>query len=847
MLTAEAIVFAINSSIKLGRSLQSAYAASIRSRRLVLPLPNFDAKPPELIMRQFFETDGKRFLDELERLKTLHEKANSGTLDEKELEEYRHYYLTYFYALHQSSSSFQVTPQEVTALLTVRQWEAGRTPRSKALQLVAGLLVEIGVDYFHFVPGALNPESPQGVILKRFLAGLEDIDISQADDFSQAITQRLLPRLFTAAVEVVSELPAEITNDPKLQHFIQNTSRQVAVDLLDRLRKVDTLEAEEEQTRWGQVIVGSLLRHAGREALSSASDLFGASDAETKLIQQTGASFLAMILDEKSGRLRIRDAFNAENLDELVRVSMGVLAEHPELLTRQEGLREIVSGLGAALSTQGINRPSLLPELARLVLEKTAGNLHLLWRVEEDRAEHLLVVAAKEVLECLSAPAGKGAWRPKLSNIQLLDLMHVLIDEIVENPAWIEQKLGERSLAGEALHITLRCIGDTPRAQRLHPRTLEQVLRLNLRAVAASPRLLAPLKLSNETAASPMLGKAMELIFDAVFAKDETPLIHLPELLQEIMDFAFDELLERNPDAKGLIALKMALSPHSGFNLLNGFDRDWAGELAQAVLGVLEAHPALVSNDRIVQDLLGELAATLRASKINRPGLLPQLARVCLRHAGENLDVILHSKTNEARHTLTHIAGQALSALAAADTHGLSPFALTEAHIIDIIEMILEEAVENLQWTNEAPLVRKLLEAVLDATNNLSSEIPTSYILFRVFVAEALEACREQALLLEAPPAGAGSSTLDMALEVLTQTILENVADDKHVRWALSQHAIMGGLLRAYLAFIARRRASKEAIDEAETKVAEALKTLRGGALGAASELLEAIQEKLGS
>ena len=89
-LPSEAIVFTINSAIRLGRNIQKAYANSIRAKNLVLPLPKFDGALSVLSADRFFQAEGDdngaQFLKQLDHLNLLHQKSlTQGLLDtEKE-------------------------------------------------------------------------------------------------------------------------------------------------------------------------------------------------------------------------------------------------------------------------------------------------------------------------------------------------------------------------------------------------------------------------------------------------------------------------------------------------------------------------------------------------------------------------------------------------------------------------------------------------------------------------------------------------------------------------------------------------------------------------------------------
>ena len=145
-ITAEAIVFAINSAIKLSGAIQKAYAQSLRSKQLLLPLPDFDPNIKPLTVKAFFNGEGSEFLEKIDRLNQLHQNALESNLEDNEWKVYRGYYDIFFHCIHGKAHELDVN--DYVNLFRIRQWEKGskNVPRTSVLQLVAGNLVELGID-----------------------------------------------------------------------------------------------------------------------------------------------------------------------------------------------------------------------------------------------------------------------------------------------------------------------------------------------------------------------------------------------------------------------------------------------------------------------------------------------------------------------------------------------------------------------------------------------------------------------------------------------------------------------------------------------------------------------------
>ena len=220
LMTADAIIFTINSAIKLSHNIRRAYAQSLRGKKLVLPLPEFTTEIKFNTLLDFFE-DHPEYTQRVERLAQLHKEADENLrLPEEKHKEYLEYYRA-FHTLHLGRDKRpDMNADDMVNLFRIRQWEKGTQPNT-VLQLVAGTIVELGIDYFLQTPGALNSESARGRAIRHFLVAFDEIDFSQSKDIKLEISNKLVPRLFAAAAESLAELSPEIVDDEKLQLFIK--------------------------------------------------------------------------------------------------------------------------------------------------------------------------------------------------------------------------------------------------------------------------------------------------------------------------------------------------------------------------------------------------------------------------------------------------------------------------------------------------------------------------------------------------------------------------------------------------------------------------------------------------
>ncbi len=852
-LTTDAILFSINSAIKLGRNLQRAYALSLRTKELVLPLPAYNRDVSETTVEFFFEDEGKSFLGKIDRLDELHEKAKNSRLDDEELEEYRQFYGVFFAALNpQPDPSQEATvlldTQEVLYLFTIRQWERGKAKRRTALQLVAGTIVEIGVDYFQSVPGALNLESSQGRIVHSFLTAIDDISFSEETDLKALLSRRIVPGLFISAVETLEELSTEIAQDEKIQRFIQTTSKHIADDLFQRLENTAAGHNPDEVVNWGRVVFSSLIRNASQYVFTSADHLFDTNEAESKLIESTGLTLMSMLFDESGDSINLRKVLTADGLDTIVRSALAVIGEHPELLSRQEGIRQIVGGISNALSQSGLQRPDLLPELARLILENTAGNLHLLWRAEQGEAEHLLLTTVSELLALLARPVPEGQWRPQLSRSQLLGLATLLVDEVVNNPDWALRSTDEQSILGGVLRSTFDALRNVPPQERLTLDTLEWIIQLNLRAVVTTPRILEAVDLATDEEEKVILEQAMTLAVSFVFAPDsrQTPKVYRAQLLKELLEYIFGVILARHPDQRGLMLVDLILFKESGLDFSKGFNREWADRLLDAALTVLARHPELIGDKAGLRDIVSGVAAALRQADLKDPDLLPELIRVVLENTAAQLPLIVETAPGKIDNLLILALQQTLAAISqkSDDTSRWRP-QLTTPQVLEVAELILEEVVDNPLWVKEGSLVQHLLEGTFNALQEANRGNRPGFDLLRVLLTEALVASQQQMAFLKEiklPSQNNQDMAINLSLHEFVLVIYDSDLDTE-VRWTLTQTNVIEALLEVFLLRVQRGGASVEAIQEATEKLKSTIREYRDQVLTTVDQLLASFEE----
>jgi hypothetical protein len=725
MLTAEAIIFAIHSAIKLGGAFQKAYANSLKGKSIVLPLPKVGTEPSIRAAMGFFEENKVLFLEKIERLAQLHKRAR--TLEGDEKEEYFNYYDLCFNTVNavakDNTRLNPVNPESLMSLLRIRQWEEGKVPITRPLQLVAGTLVEVGIDYFSQVPGAIRSDSGYGIFLKSFLNGIDDIPFAEAESVNR-IVKKVVPKLFVSAAETMDQISSEITGDEKLQKFIQATSQGITKDLYDRIEVMSTADDDGEVIRWGQMLFRSLVKNSGTYVFNAPGQVVDVGTSQEKLIQAVGTTLMSAILDPNPSGLELKNVFTVETLDSVVKSSLEVVAQYPSLISDKKGIKEIVSGVAESVAKSGINRPGLVPELARLVLLNTAGNLNTLWDVGDANAKHLLVTTIEQFLFAISTKPDSGKWRPQLTNSQLLGIAEYTFNEVVSNPSWINEKVNEESMLAEVLNATFDALGAIPEGQRLNFNALQSIIQINLRTVATSKLVLKKVKWGNNLEETTILNKSMDLVLGFVFKGQAQQVGNKTAQLFDLMEYVMDVIVSQHPNSKGLMLTQLFLNANTGIILESGINENYADELLNETLEIISAHPDLLVNDDALQNIIKGVASSFQQSGIRQSGLLSEFIRITLINVSGNLDLILTDSTGEKKHILVVALQQVLNTFTSPSASGKWKPQFSGTEVLAISEGILDEVAKNPNWINDKVNEDSLLLEVLNTTFKALENIP---------------------------------------------------------------------------------------------------------------------------
>jgi hypothetical protein len=519
---AEMVIFGIKAGIRLGQQGRQVYVEGTIEHDLVLPLPNFNPTISLGSAMVYFRGGGKAYLKDNERINDLFDKADSGKiLKNNEQDEL---ILVYRESkLIDDVKSGTITGQEIglskealLSLLTVRQWARNNSPFPSALQRVLGGLIEIGVDYYANTPGAIDEKSSTGRALKGFLKSIDELN------FAEERVEEIAKSLFIAAVETIGENVELLGADDKTEKLVEVVAKGLVKDVRERIDVLagKDLSKQEKIQQWAQLTFRSMLSNAGKTVLANPKSFLGIDDKSRQaMVSSVGTSILDLIIDEDS--IDLSELFSRESLDKVIKTALTTLSENPDLIgIDHNGLKQLLAQVSKDLAESSkVIGPDILPEVMRLILEKTAHNADLLWpdKDRDDPSKHLLITASKELLNKLAKEPEPGdSWKPKLSKTQVLEVLEIVLDEVVQNPEWlVKTATGENLILGDTVESVIAVLRGIP-SGRLNAETGVKVLNSAIKSVALRKEFLDKIPIGGEQKKA--ITAALETVINATLS-----------------------------------------------------------------------------------------------------------------------------------------------------------------------------------------------------------------------------------------------------------------------------------------------------------------------------------------
>ena len=537
MLPAETVFFAIQAGVRLYEGLRTAYVDAVRDSTITLPLPRAPGIELDAIAQWFFERrDGRHRPAPESTLGRLLARIDKGLpLNAEEQAAMRQAYAVCWAEANPSYSQTEggvslptLTPgygsAEYFALLEVRQWAEGQDGASRStFQQVAGTLINVAVYWFANKPGAVSTDHPEGRVLLAFLGGVQDVDFARGDPHG------ILGRMLVGVLDGVASEPRLLAGGRREEQLVSSVSAALARAVAARFAERPPTAEAQDAASWIELVARTMLRAGADTALADPNLFFGVKHGdESAVIGSVGRSIVNLLLpDGTKQRIDLGALVSGTGLETVVRAALNAVATNPGVLGLdgdRQGLEALLADLAGAFSAAALPPTSggAFPEVARLVLEKTATHLDAVWGGDKaDVARNVLVLATRRTLEGLARYAG-GARGSLFARDQLVAICEAVLDEVTENPHWVVSRIGEVE-ESKNLSVALEAMLAALHGQKLTAisgATAAAVLTAGLQAAALQLPLLSTLPPDAQGKAKTALQAVVEAIFEELGKAD---------------------------------------------------------------------------------------------------------------------------------------------------------------------------------------------------------------------------------------------------------------------------------------------------------------------------------------
>ena len=361
-----------------------------------------------------------------------------------------------------------------------------------------------------------------------------------------------------------------------------------------------------------------------------------------------------------------------------------------------------------------------------------SGNLDLMLSDVGGEKQHILTVALQQVLDTLTTPAEAGKWKPKLSGVEVLAISEQILNEVVKNPIWITDKANDDSLLKEVLGVTFNALQNVPDGNRINFETLDELIEINLRAVAFNKWVLNQ---ENEDKKS-ILSQSLDLVFDAVFGQPSS--VDKSELLVDTLDFALESIILKNPNKAGLVVLASFLQKELGIVSSTGIDENYGEQFIASAFMALAENPELISDKIGIQSIVTGVSKTLAQHGLKQPHIVSEFTRLIIENTAGNLHLIIDSSKRTEKNILVLALQQVLKATSKRPSSGKWKPALSPTQILSITEDILEEVLANPQWVKNN-FMQLLISSVYDSLESVPSNQPLHYSTVKNLIQKSIQ------------------------------------------------------------------------------------------------------------
>ena len=555
---------------------------------------------------------------------------------------------------------------------------------------------------------------------------------------------------------------------------------------------------------------------------------------------ELGLTFIKIIVSPDTG-FGFRYGFDRQWADQMVEAALALFSQHPHLIAAENTWDDLFSGVSDALKESKIQQLNLLPELTRMILEKSALQLNLRVSLENGKEEYLLIAGLREILAALSANETSNSKHPQLTPGQLLSFVELLLDAVIKNPNWLTTSFEGNPMIREVLAIPFRTLSKIPADQRLGYDLLTQVIESELEAIERSPHLMDRIQYGESPSEKTVLEHAFNLVIAWLFPPGERAGLHKTKQLMDVIAYAIEDLVSENPNTTGLAILELILSDAVGLDLSNGIIEDQTDELVEAVLLAIATQPELIQEAPGLREIAQESAGAIHLLSIDHPEIGLEILRNLFEESAGRLTILLEVNDTQFRHLLIEALQQFATAISMERKNGRYTIKLSEDQILDLVQIIFEGVVEQPEWV-EDEYIHQVLDAILQAVDAKSGGRRIPYLLVSLLFQALLPMAQERSELLEKIEFGEKREAI--AISYVVERLLNLLLGLDLKDWRkVTQDEAIEAIVHFYLNLINQWDMSAASIEAAMTHLKQLVRQFATGTLSQ-DEFLDLLSEE---
>lgn len=552
-----------------------------------------------------------------------------------------------------------------------------------------------------------------------------------------------------------------------------------------------------------------------------------------------GLTLIRIVVSPETG-FGFKFGFDRQWADQMVEAALALYSQHPQLITDENTWDDLFSGVSTALNESKIEQINLLPELTRMILEKSALQLNLKVSLENGKEEYLLIAGLREILLALSAKESSTTKHPQLTPGQLLSFVELLLDAVIKNPNWLTSSFEGKPLIREVLAIPFRTLSKIPADQRLGYDLLSQVIASALEAIERSPHLMDSIQYGESPEEKTVLEHTFNLVISWLFPPGERAGLHKTKQLMDVIAYAIEDLVSENPNSTGLAILELILSDAVGLDLSNGIIEDQTDELVEAVLLAIATQPELIQEAPGLREIAQESAGAIHLLSIDHPEIGLEILRNLFEESAGRLTILLEVNGNQFRHLLIEALQQFATAVSMERKNGRYTIKLSEDQILDLVQIIFEGVVEHSEWV-EDEYIHQVLDAILQAVDSKSGGRRIPYLLVSLLFQALLPMAQERSELLE--KISFGEKREAIAISYVVERLLNLLLGLDLKDWRkVTQDEAIEAIVHYYLNLINQWDMSAASIEAAMTHLKQLVRQFATGSLSQ-DEFLDLLSE----